>query len=69
VNCGRNDEQFRAAIPQGNAFYRSIGTKSMKITGLEITPLDDFHTLITEETPSPILRLVYLQQNLYFSVA
>jgi hypothetical protein len=45
VICGRNDEQFRAMIPKGNEFYRSIGTKSMKITNLEVTALDDFHAV------------------------
>ena len=45
VNCGKNDEQFRAMIPQGNAFYRGIGTKAMKITRLEITSLDDWHAM------------------------
>ena len=32
VNCGKNDEQFRSQILQGFEFYRSIGTKSMKIS-------------------------------------
>jgi hypothetical protein len=45
VRCGNNDEQFRTVIPQGNAFYRSIGTRSMQITRLEITPLDDIHAM------------------------
>ncbi len=45
VYCGQNNEQFRAALAQGNAFYRSIGTKSMRITGLETTPLDSFHAM------------------------
>jgi len=43
INCGKNDESFRAAIPKGNAFYKSVGTKSMKITGIEITTLDELH--------------------------
>ena len=45
VNCGQNNEQLRTMLAQGNAFYRSIGTKSMKIAGLEITSLDDFHAM------------------------
>jgi hypothetical protein len=45
VNCGRNDEQFRAMIPQGNAFYRGIGTKAMQITRIEITSLDELHAM------------------------
>lgn len=40
---GKNDEEFRAKIPQGNAYYRSLGTQSMNIEKLEITPLNDQH--------------------------
>jgi len=43
VNCGKNDEQFQSQILQGFEFYRSIGTKSMKISGLTETVLDEFH--------------------------
>jgi hypothetical protein len=46
VICGHNDDEFRAAIPQGNAFYRSIGTKSMRIGGLKITPIDERHAMV-----------------------
>ena len=45
VNCGKNDDQFRQAVPQGFAFYKSIGTTSMKIAALDITPLDDYHVM------------------------
>jgi hypothetical protein len=43
VSCGKNGEEFRAQIPQGFEFYRSIGTKSMKIASLTIAQLDDYH--------------------------
>ena len=46
ITCGKNDDSFREAIPKGNAFYRNIGTKSMKIMGLEITPLDELHLMV-----------------------
>lgn len=46
VACGKNDEKFRTMIPQGMEFYRSIGTKSMKIASLSITPLDDCHSMV-----------------------
>jgi hypothetical protein len=46
VNGGKNDEQFRAVIPQGFLFYKSIGTVSMKIASLEIVPLDGYHTMV-----------------------
>lgn len=45
VNCGKNDDQFRAMIPRGYEFYKSIGTKSMKILSLKITSLDDYHSM------------------------
>ena len=45
VRCGRNDGELRSAIPQGFAFYRRIGTKSMRIIGLTATPLDDHHAM------------------------
>jgi hypothetical protein len=44
VYCGKNDDEFRAAIPKGYEFYRSIGTKRMEIDSLMLTKLDDFHT-------------------------
>jgi hypothetical protein len=45
-NCGKNDALFREAIPKGNAYYRNIGTKSMKIDSLDITKLDDLHYMV-----------------------
>lgn len=45
VNCGKNDDQFRAMIPKGYEFYRNIGTKSMKIISLDLTSLDDLHSM------------------------
>jgi hypothetical protein len=46
VSCGKNDEQFQSQILQGFEFYRSIGTKSMKISHLAITSLDEFHVQV-----------------------
>ncbi|MGZ8517672.1 MAG: hypothetical protein ACXWWD_09995 [Chitinophagaceae bacterium] len=46
INCGKNDISFREAIPVGNAFYKSIGTKLMKINRLEITSLDELHFMV-----------------------
>lgn len=40
-----NDARLREVIPQGNAFYRSIGTKSMLVAGIDVTPLDDLHAM------------------------
>lgn len=46
IICGANDDKFREAIPKGYDFYRSIGTKSMRIVWRNITPLDDYHALV-----------------------
>jgi hypothetical protein len=46
VNGGPNNDAFRAMIPQGNAFYRAIGTRSMAISGLEIQAIDDLHAMV-----------------------
>ena len=43
VSCGRNDETFRAQIPQGYAFYRRIGIRSMAVTTLAPSQLDERH--------------------------
>jgi hypothetical protein len=40
-----NDEAFRAMLPKGFAHYRAVGGKSMAITGLEVTTLDDLHAI------------------------
>lgn len=46
VLCGSNDAQFREVLPRGYAFYRSIGTVSMKIGSRVITPIDDYHAMV-----------------------
>ncbi len=43
VSCGRNDETFRAQIPQGYAFYRGIGIRSMAVATLAPSQLDGRH--------------------------
>jgi hypothetical protein len=43
VICGNNDENFRKNIPKGNAFYKNIGTRLMKIKNIEVTQLNDIH--------------------------
>jgi hypothetical protein len=43
VNCGKNDDSFRATLEQGYAFYKSIGTRCMAVRGVTVTPIDDRH--------------------------
>jgi hypothetical protein len=46
VAGAKNDEQFRARIIQGFRFYKGIGTTSMKVASLDITPLDELHAMV-----------------------
>jgi hypothetical protein len=43
VICGANGDEFRAMIPKGYEFYRSIGTTSMTIRTIDTTRLDEYH--------------------------
>jgi hypothetical protein len=43
VATGKNDAELRQAMAQGYERYRALGTKSMRVRGLTITPLDDRH--------------------------
>jgi hypothetical protein len=45
VNCGQNDKHFRAVIPQGYDFYKSIGINSMEIVSKTTTQLDECHAM------------------------
>jgi hypothetical protein len=46
ITCTKNDETFKAVIPQGFNYYRSVGLQSMKICSKAITVLDDYHALV-----------------------
>lgn len=46
VVCGKNDDTFRASIPKGYDFYKSIGTSRMKVEHLMVTALDDLHYMV-----------------------
>jgi len=46
VTCNKNDETFKAAIPQGFDYYRSVGLQNMKICSKAITILDDYHAMV-----------------------
>lgn len=45
VVCGQNDDSFLAMLERGYAFYRSIGTRSMKLLKVELTPIDAHHQM------------------------
>src|SRR5687768_17223115 len=46
VISAKNDEQFKARIPKGYAFYKAIGISSMDIISKVITVLDDYHAMV-----------------------
>lgn len=43
VMTGENDAQFRQAMAEGYARYRAIGTKSMRIRAIRLSPIDGHH--------------------------
>ncbi len=45
VVCGQNDDEFLNTLEQGYAFYRSIGTRSMTLLKVELTPIDAQHQM------------------------
>jgi hypothetical protein len=45
VACGKIDEELESQICKALHYYRSIGTRSMKISEITVTALDQFHAL------------------------
>lgn len=45
VKAGRNDDALIAAMAQGYAYYREIGTRSMSIRDLRISAIDECHCI------------------------
>lgn len=45
VMTGDNDEAFGETLEKGYAFYKSIGTKKMEVTGVDVTDIDDGYSL------------------------
>lgn len=43
VMAGKNDAGFMHAMEQGCEYYRSIGTKSMHVRNVDISPIDAMH--------------------------
>jgi len=43
IMTGKNDEHFRATMAQGYDYYRSIGTKEMRIRNVRTSPIDERH--------------------------
>lgn len=68
VNCGKNDEQFRTAIPQGYAFYKSVGITAMNILSKEISLLDEFHAMVKVHWESVFTRKDKTSGSIEFDV-
>lgn len=49
VQGGRNGLLFRLMLWWGFRTYRKLGTRSIDLTGLEVTSLDDFHAMARTE--------------------
>jgi hypothetical protein len=45
VMVAQNDEQFKLVLQRGFEAYREMGTKDMRIRGINITPIDELHSL------------------------
>ena len=43
IVAGKNDDQLKQAMEQGYRHYRAIGTKTMRIRDVRISPIDDHH--------------------------
>ena len=72
VMGGANDANFRKMIPRGFARYRAVGGTGMRITGVEVTDLDDFNAMaridwaFDYKRPSDGRKGSVTFQNLYF---
>jgi hypothetical protein len=47
VRGGENGAELRLMIPQGNANYRKVGGKAMRITRLDVTEFDNANVMAT----------------------
>ena len=43
VRVGKNNAEFREALSGGYAQYRKLGTKGMRVRGVEMLPMDALH--------------------------
>lgn len=45
VRAGHNDDHFKAAMAQGYANYRDIGTRKMRLRDIRLTAIDALHCM------------------------
>lgn len=41
----KNDAEFKAQLPRGYTFYKSIGTERMNVKSITLTHLDEMHVI------------------------
>ena len=45
VMTGKNDDTLKQAMINGYAYYRAIGTKSMQMQNIRLSPIDEQHAV------------------------
>jgi hypothetical protein len=68
VSCGKNDDSFRAAIPQGYSFYKSIGITSMETLAISTSILDQFHAMVKVHWKSYFIKKDLTGRSIEFDV-
>ena len=72
VICGKNDKEFKSNTKKGYAFYKSVGTQSMKILRKEITHLNDLHALVKIYWKTEIIKkdksAISIEFNVFYIV-
>lgn len=56
VRTASNDGQFKAALAQGYAQYRAIGTQEMHVRSLRVSKIDALHGMAQVEWSATYLR-------------
>ena len=68
IICNKNDETFKAAIPQGFDYYRSVGLQNMKICSKAITIIDDYHAMVKIHWQSLYVKQAGNKEEIGFDV-
>ena len=68
VSCAKNDAAFLAAIPKGLEFYRSIGTRSMRVTAIEGGEIREGHYMARVYWQADYIRKDGSELSLEFDV-
>lgn len=68
IHCGKNDQQFRDAIPKGHEFYKQTGMKAMVIEAKDLTILDGLHAMVRVHWRSDHVKRDGAQVSIPFEV-